>query len=213
MDFIGIILLSAALSTDALNIGLTCGVGGVRISRLSRLIILLVSSGVTSAAVVAGELLRGVVPPVAGKAVGAALMVSLGIYMSLGGIKRFVKGRAQKRKLHGKDGHGKMAGEVGMIGRAVACDTDGSKTIDCKEAVMIGAGLSADSFAAGLGAGISTGAGLLLPVLCGVFQMLFLRVGEQLSGWIRRSGRLDPDLFAVGAGLVLIITAVIRLAL
>ena len=77
MDFIGIILLSAALSTDALNIGLTCGVGGVRISRLSRLIILLVSSGVTSAAVVAGELLRGVVPPVAGMMIAGRVINEL----------------------------------------------------------------------------------------------------------------------------------------
>lgn len=222
MELIGIILLSAALSIDAFNIGISCGLGGVSIGRVPRLVILAVSVAVTGAAVLTGELMRGYVPTFAGKLAGAALMICLGIYMSAGALKKTLKKRAcgGKSKKGDKDRHADLrrpehsmiTDTVRMIGDADDCDTDGSKTIDCREAVMIGAALSADSFAAGLGAGVCAGEAIFIPLLCGVFQLVFLWGGEKLAGSVRRIGRIKPEFFALAAGAVLILTAVIRLA-
>ena len=216
MELMGIILLSAALSIDAFNIGISCGFGGVRIGRVPRLVTLAVSMAVTGAAVLAGELLRGAVPPFAGKLAGAALMICLGIYMSAGAVKKALKRRAGGRKeisCSRRSEHSMITDTVKMIGDADGCDTDGSKTIDCREAVMIGAALSANSFAAGLGAGICAGEALFIPLLCGIFQMVFLWTGEKLVGTVRRIGKVKLEIFGLVAGGILVITAIIRLVL
>ena len=221
MDLMGIILLSAALSIDAFNIGISCGLGGVRIGRVPRLVILAVSMAVTGAAVLAGELLRGLVPPIAGKLVGAALMICLGIYMSAGALKKVLKAHAgghraenereSNRSDNSRSERNMITDTVRMIGDAAGCDTDGSKTIDCREAVMIGAALSADSFAAGLGAGICAGEAMFIPLLCGIFQLVFLWGGERLARSVRRFSRIKPEFFGFAAGGVLVLTAIIRL--
>ncbi len=197
------VLLSAALSIDALSIGASCGFGGIKIHLLPRTIIIVVSVMITAAAVMIGQILSGTVSEIVGKIIGAVLLATLGLYMIWG-----VSGRKKNEK---EGEHSLLAASAKIIGDPGRCDIDRSKTIDTKEAGIIGIALSADSFAAGISAGISGGEAIFVPIVCGVFQLLFLYIGEKTASGIRRISSVSENFFTVGAGIILIITALFRI--
>lgn len=206
MNIAETVLLSAALSIDALTIGISCGFGGIRVGLRSRMIMLMVSVAVTGAAVAAGIWLRGVVPEAAGRITGSGLLFLLGIYMLHGGLKK--RRGAVKEKSEGR-----LPLPAGILGDPDRCDTDSSLTIDCREAAALGAALSADSFAAGISAGMSAGAAVFVPLMCGVFQMVLFRMGEMTAGRLRRKGGEGNYRFSMLSGAILMVTALIRLVM
>ena len=205
MEFAGILLLSAALSIDAFNVGASCGFNRVRIPLGARLIILLVSTAATSASVFAGGLLSHVISEQDAKCIGAVLLCLLGVYMGIGALKG-----------ERKRGHKKMRGVLGrsaeVLADASACDADSSRRIEPAEALAIGLALSADAFAAGLSSGMNNGPGWLLPVFCGGFQMAFLVFGERFAERLRRGTRIKASVFGACAGCVMIIMGILRAA-
>lgn len=201
-----IVLLAAALSIDAFGIGVSCGFGEIRISKLSRTIIFLVSVFVTGAAVLCGELFREVMSEYIGKAVGSGLLIMLGIYMMIGAVK---KKKPERKKASG----GILVRSARILESPEECDIDESRTIDIKEALVLGLALSADSFAAGLGAGINGGMAVLIPLMCAFFQLILFYAGEKLAGFISGAAAKDKRIFGVIAGAVLVLTGLYRIIL
>ena len=87
-------------------------------------------------------------------------------------------------------------------------DADHSKRLGALEAVSLGVGLSVDSLAAGLGAGLGSVA--ILPTLAAslLLGMGMLAAGSACARWA--ASRLPVDLSPVG-GVLLIALAVLRL--
>lgn len=214
MDLFCAAAFSAALSIDALAIGISCAARGVRIPAAARLVVCFVSAVITAAAVLSGGALSAVVPGSAARAFGAALLFFLGIYIIIGAFKKDSE----------KDGpsvctrSSRQCGKAEKALRAVAgilknpekCDADHSKALDMREALYLGAALSADSFAAGFGAGIG-GAGLAVPVFCGIFQLVLLYFGELAGRRFIRKAKPDERILTASSGVLLIIIAAIRL--
>ena len=76
---------------------------------------------------------------------------------------------------------------------------------------MIGLALSGDSAAAGFGAGLGCGAAVFfVPLLCGVFQYVFLLTGEKGAAHLRAKGVIRPEIFSMIAGGILLLTAAAR---
>ena len=153
MDFMEMVLLSIALSADALSIGVSYGLKGIRIPMKAKMMIFVVQVAVTGTAVFAGNSLTDILPEVFGKLLGAVLLMGLGIYTIVSAV---------------------------LNKEPVECDIDHSSTIDCKEAAVMGAALSTDSFSAGISVGIGQGMNMLVPILCGIFPLIFLYIGECL---------------------------------
>lgn len=205
MSIIGMIVLSMALSIDSFTIGISCGFGGIRMSLTARGIIFAVSTVVTSGAVVFGRLLSGIVPEFFGKTAGAALLAALGIYMIFSAFRE----RREEKVSERTDG---VKAAARILSDPEKCDADLSKTIEPYEALTVGIALSADSFAAGISAGISSISALLVPLFCGVFQMLLLYIGERAA--LRIKGFCPKkQIFSVCSGVILLITAVFRIIL
>ncbi len=196
------VLLCAALSIDALSIGASCGFGGIRMSPVSRGIVMLVSVCVTGAAVCTGYLMSGFVTELIGRLVGSLLLMLIGGYMIMG---------AFRKKRQPERAEGVLALSARMIGTPEDCDLDHSKTIDYKEACIIGLALSADSFAAGISAGIGGVEAFWVPVLCGLFQTALLWCGESSARRLRRVLPLGQRIFPTAAGVILIAVALYRL--
>lgn len=206
MNFTEMVLLSAALSIDGLSIGASCGLGGIRIPARSVLIITAISMLVTGAAVAGGSLLGGVLPETAGKIIGGGLLIILGLYM--------IAGEMKNNRDRSRDDHpGIIASSARLIGSVGDCDPDDSRIIDGREACVIGLALSADSFAAGISAGMGGREAFLVPVMCTVFQILFLLLGEKCAVRLRRIKMVDSRVFGAAAGVILIVTAVLRFVL
>ena len=215
MDLFCAAAFSAALSIDALAIGISCAARGVRIPAAARLVVCFVSAVITAAAVLSGGALSAVVPGSAARAFGAALLFFLGIYIIIGAFKKdsekdgpSVCTRSSSRQC-GK-AEKALRAVAGILKNPEKCDADDSKALDMREALYLGAALSADSFAAGFGAGIG-GAGLAVPVFCGIFQLVLLYFGELAGRRFIRKAKPDERILTASSGVLLIIIAAIRL--
>ena len=213
MELLCAAAFSAALSIDALAIGISCAARGVRIPVGARLVVCIVSAVITSVAVLSGGALSAVVPGGAAKALGAALLIFLGIYIIVGAFKKDSERDeppdtcSDKQDAKAEKG---LWAALGILKNPGRCDADHSKALDMHEALYLGAALSADSFAAGFGAGIG-GAGLAVPLFCGIFQLLLLYIGELAGHRFIRKAKPDERILTASSGVLLIIIAVIRL--
>ena len=178
----GMLLLAAALSIDALNIGIICGCENIRMAWTSRLLMAAVTMVTTAAAVAVGYGLQGLLPEMVSQIIGAVMLSALGLYMTIGAVRKLL-----------------------------TCDADASHCIEGREAAAIGFALSGDSVACGLSMGVGAGLSvLMIPLLCGIFQMLFLWCGGFLAGRLRRMRHFRHEWLGAGAGILLIIMAVVR---
>lgn len=203
-----LLLLAAALSIDALNIGIICGFEGIRIPWRSRLLMMAVTTASTALAVMAGYFLQGILPPIVGQIVSTVMLSVLGVYMSMGAVRKLM-GRSRQAK---RNADGSLLREtVAVIGQPTHCDADDSKRIELREAAAIGFALSGDSVACGLSASVGMGVtAVLIPLLCGIFQMLFVWGGGFLAGKLRRKGHFRDEWVSLAAGILLIVMALLR---
>lgn len=197
-----ILLLSAALSADSFGIGVSFAARGIRVPVISAMAICLISAVVTAAAAAAGNTVAGYVPAGAGRFIGSVMLAALGIYIIAGTVKKNSTGSESE------NGIGRTAR---ILTSPSAGDADHSNNIDLKEACYIGAALSLDSLAAGLGAGMS-GAGMAVPALCGIFQLVFLRCGQLAGLALKEKSCANEKIMTILSGVVLIITAAAKSA-
>lgn len=176
-----ILVLVVAISVDAFSAGFAYGVGKVRMPFLSMLIVSAVSAVMLGVSIGAGYLLGGYLP---GELPGLA---GFGILFLLGAVKLFSRS--------GK----KEAGEANRNGDAL---------LSAAEAAALGAALSLDSIAAGIGVGVGT-----VHMFWSVPVALFVNVGMMWAGGKlgkMLSGKITANVDWV-SGALLLTLAVIRL--
>ena len=211
-----LLLLCAATNTDALSIGLSCGFGGIKTSFAMRCLICLMSLIITGAGVLSGGALSRVLPEPAGKIIGPVMMMVLGIYILSGAVGKKQENDADKKNSERERCSERSGREITLLKSASiltdpqSCDADRSMNIDVKEACLMGLALSADSFAAGISAGVGGGLCFLMPIIGSVMQMIFLYTGEVLSGILKRRVRVQKSFFSLISGVIVLITAVLR---
>lgn len=208
----GMLLLAAALSIDALNIGIICGCENIRMAWTSRLLMAAVTMVTTAAAVAVGYGLQGLLPEMVSQIIGAVMLSALGLYMTIGAVRKLLTRQNPSAVLpHAGKEKGLLRETAAIISEPACCDADASHCIEGREAAAIGFALSGDSVACGLSVGVGAGLSvLMIPLLCGVFQMLFLWCGGFLAGRLRRMRHFRHEWLGAGAGILLIIMAVVR---
>lgn len=200
MNFTEAVILSAALSIDALIIGAACSASGIRLTLLSRAVMGAVSFTVTGTAVWAGGLLSQLTTPGIGSALGSLMLLAVGVY-SLVRCLRSVPDNNEKS----------LRVSSAAISDPEKCDVDNSKTIEPAEALFTGLTLSLDSFGAGIGAGASGGEALV-PFLCAAFQIVFLYAGNAAGQrLLRRAGKQGGRIGGIISSSVIIVLSVVRI--
>lgn len=205
MDIISDAVFAAALSIDALGIGASCALRGIRLGAVTRLIVFIVCIAVTAAAVFAGGAVTAFFPWFPGEAVGALLLGGLGLYIIIGAF-----GKSGEEADRPDERQGLIKSTAEILTHPDACDADRSKALDPREALFLGAALSADCFAAGIGSGVG-GSDFLVPLFCGAFQVLFLCVGEGLGRFVGRNLAPYRRYLTAASGLMLIGVGAARL--
>ncbi len=159
--------LVTALSADAFAAGIAYGAGEIKLPPVSLLTASAVSSLILSFSILAGRLAGSALPGGIVKMLGFLLLAGIGIWKL---FDRSVREEAKK------------------------ADKNQDRSVSPAEALTLGAALSADSLAAGIGAGalrtpffLAIGASFL----AGAAALFF---GEKLGGCLERSDsrRLDP---------------------
>ena len=111
MSFAAVLILAVSLSMDALGIGISYGLRGIRVSWKARVVICAMSMMVTGAAVGLGSVLLEVIPLPAAKLLGCGMLLILGLVIIVQGFR--------KRKEE----------------NSFSCDFDRSKAIETAEAL------------------------------------------------------------------------------
>lgn len=220
---VSIVLLSVTLSVDALFVGFTYGLNGTRIPLSSKLVICAFSVIYAAIALALGSALAGLLPSLAGRIIGAAILAALGVWMIL---KSKVHKKSKEVKSRADD-----SGEPRTLCKIIikslgitieilknnpaAGDMDSSGVIDRKEALLLGFALSVDSLGAGIGSALSGLSGWYIPPAVGLCQLGFLSAGLLIgSQLLKRRVAVSKKYDAVTEtlpGLLLIGLSVLRL--
>ncbi|MFW5631063.1 MAG: manganese efflux pump [Acetivibrio ethanolgignens] len=176
-------ILPITLSIDALGIGFSYRMRGIKITREAKLLISCLTGLFMAAAMIAGQLLSSCFPGEVMKLLGTALLALIGLAM----IRN------------------------ALFGEETFYDLDKSKNIESYEAVLLGLALSADAAACGAALSATAFGNLWLPVLSGAMQGIFLWLGEILfekGVKTRVAGQKGLGIFAGG---LLILIALLRI--
>ena len=207
MNMSEMLLLSAALSIDALGIGISCALRGIKTPFVSKMVIALISPVVTAAAIFIGDVLGTIIPETAGNLLGTVMLTALGLYIVIGAIRE--KHKTTYKTAEKEETIGGLNIVAKILRKPDSCDINRSRIVELTEACYIGAAISADSFAAGIGAGVGGGE-TLIPVFCGLFQFGFLWLGELIGGGLCKVKKIDKMYFSILSGIMLIAIGLLK---
>lgn len=207
MEFIGLLLLSVSLSVDALTIGTSCAIGGIKTSWRARIVICLISFLIMGISVVCGEWLAKLITPDVSKLIGCGMLCLLGIYIISGAIGK-TKNRREKKSvtLVLKP----LGITVNIIKNPISCDIDKSNSIDMREACYIGTALSVDSVGAGVSMGVGGMNALSVAGMCSLCQLIFLCVGLFLGARLRNTEKIPQKAFTIISGMIIILISIVK---
>lgn len=178
------ILISISLSLDALGVGLSYKLKGVKITHAAKLTIGFVSVVVMWLSLKLGQLMLHIFPTQVANLLGISVLILIGL--------SFIR-----NALFGEE--------------KTTYDFNKSKKIDWWEAAVLGIALSADSLSAGIAA-VTMGLGsMLIPFSVGIMQILFLYIADIL---VEKSGlmkRLNRKFCGIFSGCLLLVIALIRI--
>jgi putative sporulation protein YtaF len=209
-----LLFLSFAVSIDGFGVGITYGVRKITIPVGSVLIISACSGFVILVSMMVGTLLTSWMSPHGASAVGAAILIGIGIWTFI----QFIRNGETEHNNTGKREAVETPStvlrlEIRQLGIIIqilrtpsAADVDRSGIITTGEALLLGAALSLDAFGAGIGAGLigfpPIMTALLITAASGTFLWSGTRVGFRVAGWrwVKQLSAL-PGLILIAMGL------------
>lgn len=215
IDLAEVILLVLAVCTDSFATSITYGIGKIRIKFLSSLTVAAIGTAVLWCALFASEIVKKAVSPEAARIGGGALLVALGLFMIFGkSIKKLYENcrKDGKKRFFSKECINKTT-VVSVFFDETKADMDNSKTLSVKEAAVLGAALSADSFLTGIsaGAGFSEPQKTAAVILCFLSGIAAIAGGEKIGRLIALKINSRLDLSALG-GLLITVLGISQLA-
>ncbi|MBN2982986.1 sporulation membrane protein YtaF [Cohnella algarum] len=216
-----LLLLSFAVSLDGFGVGMTYGLRKIRIPLPSILIISVCSGVILLLSMMAGVALAGVLSPHGASAVGAVILIGIGVWA----LVQFSRNRDRDDADAPKEADRTVPPpakstlvtlEIRRLGIIIqilrtpsAADVDRSGIITAGEAFLLGAALSLDAFGAGIGAALvgfpPVATAILIACSSGLFLWLGMRFGFAAAGWrwIRK--------LSVLPGIILIVMGIVKL--
>ena len=197
-----VFLLAAALSVDALGIGITYGLRNIKVPLKSKLVISLVSALIAGAAILIGKYTLALLNANIANDIGVLLLVLMGIWIIAQGFKddKIISESSKPIEI-----------TINIIRSPVYCDFDSNRRLCATEAVYMGIALSIDSIGAGIGSSLAGAATPFTPLLIGLFQMIFLWIGEMLGVKLQSASKIKSNIWNIISGTLLIIIALFRL--
>ncbi|MFA9462948.1 MAG: manganese efflux pump [Velocimicrobium sp.] len=177
------VLMSISLSIDALGIGISYELKGIKVGILSRTMMGIINAGVMGGAIFAGREMVLFFPPAVSEWIGTGILILVG--------SLFIK-----NALFAKED--------------CTCDFDHSKDINVMEAFLLGIALSADSLSIGIAAAVFHISILFMPLCVGFMQILFLWLGKLLVKNTNFKKGIDEKRSGIFAGSILIFMGIFR---
>lgn len=176
-------ILSISLSIDALGIGMSYRLKGVKIAPFAKMIVGLMAAGVSFTAIVMGNRIIEYFPEDVMRIIGTAFLCLIGIVF-------IRKGLCEE-------------GEA-------FCDMDASSTIEPWEAILLGIGLSIDSLSTGIAVAALGINSIGLPIMVGISQPMFLMIGEWAGEKTMNFAGKSQKFCGIFSGMLLIFIAILQ---
>ena len=230
-----IIILAISLSVDALGAGIVYGMRKIKLPFVSKLIISLFSIVYSALALLLGKTIAVYLPPLTSKIIGVSILLAMGIWII---IQSYRKPEAEKSVNSAASPpaditpnnilkSGSISGinrektlirivikslgvTIQVVRNPVQVDIDRSGIIDPREALLLGLALSVDAIGAGVGSAMAGYSGISIPVLIGLFQIVFLYIGSRL-GEVIHDWPIHEKVLTYTPGFLLIFLALLRL--
>lgn len=186
-----LILLVVVLSMDAFAAGFSYGIERVKVPFLSLAIIALLSGGMLTASLLAGNFLMGFIPEPLTKGISFAVLFLLSLY-------KFYDALQSLRSKNGKLTTGMISQKVNKEDKAV---------LSCREGALLAIALSIDNVSAGLCTRTLSLPSIILLLLTTAIHFFSLKLGLL-------SGKMLSDKtngFAWLGGAILMVLAFLRL--
>ena len=177
------IIMSIALSVDALGIGISYRLNGVLIPLRTKIIIGVVTTAIMIGALMVGGLFHNGLPGQISKLLGAGVLIVIGIV--------FIRNSLFQDE-------------------EATYDFDHSREIGPLEGLLLAVALSADSVGAGI-AVASTGVNsFFLGIMVGFMQLFFLSLAEYLVEHVPLVKRFNNKICGIVSGCLLILIGLLR---
>jgi len=210
LDWRGVLLLGIGANLDNLGVGVSYGIRGIKVRWQANAVIAGIALAGTGAAIVAGNEAAGLLPLMAARRAGAAILLLVGLWIGLQAWLEHVTpppGDAPQRLLRLP-----LLGAAGVwieiLRDPQKADVDRSGAIDLREAMLLGIALSLNNVGTGLGAGLGHYPALVTAVVTALGSWVTILGGAWLG---RRAGmrRLGQGASYI-ATLVLVVLAIIE---
>lgn len=188
MSLLSILLFVISSSSDNLIVGLSYGAKRVKINAISNFMISFISGFGTFLAMLFGKMFIKIISLKCSDRIGSGILICFGIYL----LFHWLKNIKCNRKTEEYDCVPEYNRYDSTLRNPEIIDTNHSKTIEIKEAVILGLVLCLNNICLGIGAGI-TGVNIYITSIASfVFSLLFLPAGyylgrnifsERLSGY------------------------------
>ena len=192
MTFYFFILLIIVLSMDAFAAGLSYGVGKVHVPLPSLMIASLLSGGILTLSLLAGNFILHLIPALLTKGLLFTVLLLLSLYKFYDTIPQ----------LHRKED----SLTTNIISQKI--NKENKEILSCHEAVFLALALSVDNVSAGLCTGYLPLPAAILLILTSLVHLIFMRVGH-FAGIIL-SGKSSHNFAWLGAAILMVL-AFIRL--
>lgn len=179
-----VLAISISLSLDALGIGISYKLKGVKITHAAKITIGIVSIVVMWLSLKLGSLMTKLFPVQVANILGISILILIGVTF----IRNALFGNQES-----------------------TYDFNKSKEIDWWEAAVLGVALSADSVSAGIAA-VSMGLyNMFIPFTVGMMQVIFLYMADLLLEKSNRLKTMNRKICGVLSGCLLIGIAILRI--
>ena len=216
MWFLSGILLAISLSMDALGIGISYGLRGIKVPNVPKIIISFISLLFTAIAIGIGNIIVLFLPDYLAKLIGSGMLIVLGIFIIVQAANKNKGNKENKEEDKEKPNKTWSLGikplgiTVRIIRDKVAYNIEKSDNIGIKEAIYMGVALSIDSFGAGISSAVSGVNNFFVPIMVGLCQFIFLSLGVICGQKLTSFKKIDSNIFMVLSGIILIVLAGIR---
>lgn len=180
---LNIFVISLSLSIDALGIGVSYELKGIKVGVFSRILIGLVSGFVMFLSLKGSERMLEYFPQEIANIIGTAVLVLIGVVF----IRNALFGNGE-----------------------TLCDLDKSKDINLGEALLLGFALSADCISVGIAAATLGIQSMAMPLCVGIMQALLLWLGKKAARSCRFRSFFDSRKSGIFAGCILIFMGIFR---
>lgn len=186
-----ILLLSAAISVDAVGLGISLGTRRIRLDVRAVIAMSLTSLVIPGISVFAGSIAQRLVSCKAGDILSGLILIVMGVWIMLQGLKA---------------AESTPNAAIKIIRSPDSSDIDKSGSIDIREAFFTGLALSLDSVAIGLAVGDERTAALLPPVSV-IMQLVFIKAGEYTGKGIAK--KFDTKICTLLSGALVAIIGIL----